>query len=494
MQRLVELFNRYSRSFGGRAAIVLAGSVAGQALIFLLLPFVTRLYAVDALGRAATTLAFLSMAALVLFLQYDQALIVASDQDLPYLLLLCLLISLGWLGGLALLLGLAAWLLPEGLAWLDSLGMNVLLLPLVATYSPFVLFTNYHLRNNALGRVSLGRMLYYGGGAIFQVAGGWLLGASEATYLTAQTAAALLAILSLAPWGAGWRWLARAASRLAETSSEVRRVANAYSKFPKYQTLAQFLNAVSVNMTVIFMRVAFSAEWAGWYFIAWRILAAPTTLISQAVGQVFYRDSAEQARGGREQGRSVESMVYGLIRVSLLPAIALALLAPGLVGIFLGADWLPVATILQVLLIAFMIAFFVSPISNLLNVKEKQEKILFYYTLLFVGRLAALGVGWFFQTDIGSVWIYSLASVLILIPFAADVITEMGGSLMNVVRRLLPALTDAGLLLLAAGGLALAGWLDQPGGALAAAGLLALAAWREFRRGGWGVRKITSHS
>jgi O-antigen/teichoic acid export membrane protein len=375
---------------------------------------------------------------------------------------------------------------------LNMIGLNYMLLPLVAFYSPFVLFTNYHLRHNSLGRVSLGRMLYYGGGGTLQVLGGWLFGGRETIYLTAQTIAAFLAFMSLFPIRQSWSWLMQQSRDLSHTASEVRRVAAAYSKFPRYQTLAQLLAAVSVNMTTFFMRVAFSADWAGWYFIAWRILAAPTTLVSQAVGQVFYRDAAEKERKGQNQGRSVENMVYGLIRISILPALALGVLAPRLVRFALGSEWVAVGSILQALLVAFLVAFFTSPISNLLNVKDKQEKVLFYYTLLFLVRATALGIGWFLHMDLGSVWIYSLASAAVLLPFSANVIHALGGHHQVVLRKLIPSFADAGVVLLALATLWYFDFLDSPVGLVTSAILLLLAAWREITRGGWGLRGYPS--
>jgi O-antigen/teichoic acid export membrane protein len=482
MKSLISQFlHSFNQSFSGRTSIILAGSVAGQAIVFILLPLTTQIYDANALGRAASTLAFLSIVVLFIFLQYDQSLIVAEDEDLPYLLLLSGLLYAIWIAGLVTIL-LVSWLfLQPAYSFLHSIGVNTVLILLIATYSPFLLFTNYHLRRNALVKVSLGRIIYYGGGASLQVAGGAVFGGKEHVFLLAQVAAAAIASVYIIPWKSVATWLQANKIEIAHIYSNIVRIVRLYIKFPKYQAPAQFVNAVSVNMPVIFMRIAFSDTWAGWYFIAWRILAAPTTLLSQAVGQVFYRDSAENERIGLSQGRRIESMVYGLVRISLLPAVALVLLSPFLVTLLFGSEWLPVADILQILVIAFTVAFFVSPVSNLLNVKDKQERILFYYVLLFLSRLLALGIGWWLGSGMASVWLYSLASVAVLLPFVVDVIHNMEGNVKPIIYKLKNSLLNVTVVLIVGIAVAVLDATTYLSGLVALILVILSAVWIEIR-------------
>lgn len=479
---LQHLIGKLETTFVGRASLVLLGSVTGQAIAFAILPVLARFYPPDVLGRAATALAVLSVIALLASLQYEQAVIVSADRDLPYLLLLVCSFVIGWVILLSILLLGVSIVWPIGQKQLSNFGINWYLILLIWGFSTFSLLTNYHLRCNQLRQVSTGRVIYYGGGAILQVLGGYVLGGDEVVFLMAQFLAALGAICFLMPYSRMVSWSSQHLASVGSIWREIKRVAGLYGEFPKYQTGAQLLNMLSVQLPVIIIRIAFSDAWAGWFFLSYRLLAVPTTMLSQAVGQVFYRDSAERERMGMLQGRDLERVVIGLIQISLLPAIAIGAAAPFLVETFLGSRWAPVAQILQILLIPFVVAFFVSPISTLLNVKNRQKGALFFNGLLFVGRISALLLAWRISDPWIAVWGYAIASAAVYLPFFIYVVHSVGASIMNILRRLRYLLLDIGVILALTTALMLIGWLGQWLGVGLTFAVTAFALQREFRR------------
>ncbi len=454
----------------------------GQGIAFLMLPIIAHLYAAEILGRAATSLALLNIVSILVCFQYDQAIIVADDEDLPYLLSLAAVAIVLWILGLGIILGLSKVCWEEGYRWFLESGLNSLLLLLIAGYAPFLLLINLQLRRNQLGRVSLGRITYYGGGSLLQVVGGLAFGGTERVYLMAQMIAAVIATGSLFPYQDAVRWLLTHRPSGSIFVVNIHRVMLAYKNFPKYQASAGLLNAMSVQLPVVIMRAAFSDAWAGWYFMAWRLLAAPTTLLAQAVGQVFYRDSAERERGGARQEIWLERVVVGLIQVSLLPAVALGVAAPFLVQSFLGAAWVLVGTILQILLISFGIAFVTSPISTFLNVKNLQGPALGFNALLFVARGLAMAVGWFLASPLGAIWGYSAASAMVLLPFLRYVVHSAGGSVKRILKKVTPLLVDTGMIVVIVLALGQLGWQNQLYGIGLTLVLVGIAGWREYRR------------
>jgi O-antigen/teichoic acid export membrane protein len=479
---LRRLESRLLGSFSGRAGVVLFGSALGQGIAFLLLPLTARIYPPDVLGRAATTLAVLGVVGLLGSLQYDQAIIVAVDRDIPPLLLLAYAIAVAWVLLFTALVVFSGLMWPRGQQLLDEYGVNKYLLLLLLSYTLFLILINYHLRCNQLRHVSAGRLMYYGGGAALQVIGGYTLGAKESVYLLAQGVAAVAAVLYLFPYRKALSWSTRDANSVKGTLAGMRSCATRYRDFPRYQAGAQFLNALSVQVPVVVMRVAFSATWAGWYFLAYRLLAAPTALLAQAVGQVFYRDSAERQRLGLESGQMLEGVVTGLIRVSLLPAIAIGIMAPFLVNTFMGAEWAPVARMLQILLIPFVVSFVVSPISTLLNVKNRQRAALIYNALLFAARSSGLLIGWWLHSGWLAIWGYALGSLMVLLPFLRYVLQSGHASLRIILRGVQTFLIDAVLLLGLAAVLQMLGWLDQWLGMIVIILALTVIALNEIRR------------
>jgi O-antigen/teichoic acid export membrane protein len=486
MQRIRSLAQKYGNSFSVRAGVIFGGSALGQAIAFLMLPLIARIYDVDIVGRVATILAAVGILSLVVCLQYDQAIIVAVDADLPYLLLLSSLVAVIvcvlLLGGIVVLeLSVS---IPGGGHPLASLGANWTLPLLLLTYALFSLLTNLSLRRNKLSQVSTGRIIYYGGTSVLQVVSGYLFGPKESVFLLAQVVGSLVAVIYLLPYRSIPRFLAREPGVQA-TWSNMRRVGKTYVNFPKYQMGAAFANAVSVYLPVWFLRIAFSDAWAGWFYMAWRLLASPMTLVSQAIGQVFYRDSAERERDSIDQGRFLEDIVFGLLRVGLLPCVALGILAPYLVRAFLGAKWLPVSAIVQLLLVGMVVVFFTSPVSPFLNVKGRQAGALAYNLALLVLRTAALAIGWLLHSALGSVFAYSIATLVVFLPFVNYVLKSANGSFWTVLKRAMPLLLDTAVVMAIAILLGAMGWLYRPGGIAIVVVFLGVIAWRDLQRGGW---------
>lgn len=482
LKKITQFISKQKNGLVGRTGIILLGTLLGQGVAFVLLPIITRVYPVDSLGRASSTLAIFSMAVLVLCFQYDQAVVVVSDHELPYILLLGSSIAIGWVAFLAVMLGLLKAIWPDGAILLSFYGVNIYLLLLLLTYAPFLLLTQLHLRRNALVNVSVGRFIYYGLGTILQVLVGYLSNGAEHMFLVAQIAASLIATLYLTPYKSVFRWFSVHIYSPLTILVRMKDVARAYVKFPKYQMEAQFATAASIHLPVLFMRIAFSDTVAGWYFMAWRLLAAPSTLLAQAVGQVFYRDSAEMEREGLEQGRMLENIVTGLIKISLLPATALGIVAPVLIPFFMGESWAPVTPIVQILLIMFSVSFFTSPISTLPNVKGLQAGVFIYYNLLFLVRTVAMLASWFAGgSELMVVWAYTLTSVVVLLLFVRYIVHSFGGSVRVIFQRVVPTLLDVCAVLTLATVLLVLGQLNHPYGLTLIVVLIGILGWREIK-------------
>ncbi len=484
-QRASRLIGRWRGSFSFRTGLVLSGSVLGQAVAMLLLPFIARRYGTETIGQAGVTLAALGILSLIACWQYDQAVVVAQDADLRYLLLLSILLAGGLTAFLAAVLFVLSRAAPQSLLVLKGYGIDDNLVILLLPYALFLLLVNLQLRNNRLLHVSVARFIYYGGTAILQILATFVWSATSQAFLLSQTFAACLAILPLFPYGTlrgGWHRLR--GMNVTATARRMAVIARTYRDFPRYQAGAQVLNAFSLNLPVLVLNTAFSATWAGWYFMANRLVAAPVVLLSQAIGQVFYRDSAERERVGAGQAQFLERIATTLVKVGLFFGVMMGTTAPFWVPIVLGEAWIPVATILQILLLVFVVTFFTSPITSLLNVKGRQKGTLGYYSLLTLTRTAAVFGAWWLRSEWVLIWAYAIASLFVMAPLFQYIVHSAGGSVQRIVhnaRHLLIAL--AGVVLIAAS-FSLAGWLTRWPGALAVFSLLLMVGLLELRRVG----------
>lgn len=466
------------------------GSLVGQAIAFLVLPLITRVYNVEVLGQAAAVLALVSIVSIILFLQYDQAVIVAADKDVPYLLLLSCLIAISLVAVMsALILADQSGIFARDSALLPKWNINLTFPLLLLTYGSYVLFTNLSLRENRLDRVSGGRVIYYGGGAILQLVAGALLGGKVNVYLMAQVAASIAAALYLVPYRTAYYWI-RHRQQGEDTFAGILTAARRYRKFPQYQIGAGLVTAGSIYMPTIFLRVSFGDAWAGWYFLAWRMVAAPATLLAQAVGQVFYRDSAERERKSARQDRVLEQTATGLLHLSVIPAVAAGIMAPLLVTFIFGEDWYPVAIFIQLLLVGAVIGLFTSPLSTFLNVKGLQAQDLIYKSVLFVARLLGLTAGLFVESAFVSILAYSFATATVTLFYFRFILRSGGGSAKSIFRKAAPLIVDSLLVLLLAAILGLKGILYEPIGMLVTLLAIVIAAWRDIGR--WRKQEATT--
>jgi glycosyltransferase involved in cell wall biosynthesis/O-antigen/teichoic acid export membrane protein len=472
---------QFNQSFLGRASILLSGSFFGQGLAFLVLPLLTRIYSPDSLGRAASTLAIFNIISIVICLQYEQAIIVAGKEELPYLLILGFSIGIGWVLLIGIVLGFTSLIWKNAYLMITAYGANTLLLLLLLTYAPFILLSQFYLKSNQLKKVGNGRFIYYGIGSIFQVIAGYLFGGTEYIFLATQIIVAVIATVYLFPFKVVLNWVFSQRENPQTFLLSLIKTAQNYRNFPKYQAEANLANAISIQLPVLFMRVMYSAEWAGWYFLAWRLLAAPTALISQAIGQLFYRDSAERERAGMDQGIVIENIVMSLIKVSLFPAVLLGLSAP-LIIIFVGKSWSPVVTIIQILLPAFVVVFFTSPISTLINVKGLQLQGFIFFNIILITRAIGIVLGSLIGKEIGVIWAFTLASIITLLPFSSFVVNRFGGSMSNVFIKIIPSIMDLGLIVAMALLLNYFELLYRPPGVFIILALLFISLMREFKR------------
>jgi lipopolysaccharide exporter len=462
--------------------MVLSGSVLGQAVAFGLLPFIARLYGTETIGQVGATLGVLGILSLLASWQYDQAVIVAQDEHLNYLLLFALLL----ISGLSVFLGLTLYftsiISQDILIFLDRIGINYYLLILIFPYALFLLLTNLRLRNNHLLHVSVARLFYYGGTAVLQTLTAIVWSATSQAFLLSQALAACLAIIILFPYRSVPAWRQKLqSSRITEITQKMFIIARIYVDFPRYQAGAQVLNAFSLNLPVLVLNAGFSAAWAGWYFMANRLLAAPTVLLSQAIGQVFYRDSAERERSGIAQAQTLERTATALIKLSLFAGVTLGTTAPFWVRVVLGEAWLPVASILQILLVVFIVTFFTSPFSTLLNVKGRQKGALGYYALLTLTRTVAVFIAWRLRSEWLLVWLYVIASLLVMAPLFRYIVHSAGASLRRIAVNVFPMLVEVAVVLAVAAILSFFGLRDRWAGFLLLAVILSVVGLVQLR-------------
>lgn len=166
--------------------------------------------------------------------------------------------------------------------------------------------------------------------------------------------------------------------------------ARRYIDFPKYFTLSNAILSLSSSLPVLLFVKFIPLAQIGIYGIALRIIAQPTTLISNSLKSVILGDMAEKRNVEKPIISWYLKIFFGLFFVSLFASVLLLLFGDIIVDIFLGEGWNEAslyAKMLIPLLISMMVA---SPSIAAVRVFEMQKYNLKYSIVSLIIKAATL--------------------------------------------------------------------------------------------------------
>lgn len=145
--------------------------------------------------------------------------------------------------------------------------------------------------------------------------------------------------------------------------SECARLARVYRDFPKYSLWAALANGISVNVLSFLLPVFYSLGALGFYSIVQRVLAAPSAVLGNAIGQVFYQRASVELRERGTILNSFHSAWFRLLAISIPPFFLVYLCAEAIFGFVFGGDWVVAGRYAEILAPMFWVRFWVSPLS-----------------------------------------------------------------------------------------------------------------------------------
>lgn len=463
-------------SFSRGVALLSGGTVLAQGIILLASPVLTRLYTPEQFGLWAVFGSIIAILVVTVGLRYELAIpLPADDRDaaqlvlfgLTVVLVVCLTISAG-----LLLLGdgPAQWMNAEGLQhylWLVP--------PTLVAVGAYQVLNYWTTRNKRFSLLSLARVLQAGGQAFTQVLAG-LVGAGASGLIGGYALSRLI----------GLAWLLRG-SKLPERRPDVRRwreLAADYRKFPAYTLWASLTNVIGVSLPPVLIAKYFGLGPAGLFALTTRVLSVPSTLVAQAVGQVFYPTAAER-RDMASRSALVEKVASVLLVISLPVFAFVGMHGPTLFTSVFGPEWTRAGLFARYLAPWFVLSFISSPISTYALISEKQREALLITVYETGLRLGAIWLGGRFGSEDLAVGLYAGAGVVISIVYISWVLSLAGSSVFAWLGHQGPFIAGCGTVIVVLMVLrsALAGIAEVWLIALSAVCFFSLAAWGWSRLG-----------
>ncbi len=357
-------------SFARNVAILAGGTAAGQSIVVLASPVITRLYSPEEFGVLAVYTSLLGILSVVASLRYELAIpLPEEDTDAASLLVL----SLGIVVFMSLFIGVGIWILGDYIIrWFNTPALHAYLwlLPLgVLMTGVYQVFNYWAIRKKAFSHIAKTKLNQGIGLILTQIA----LGLYKLGPLG-------LILGQIAGQAAGSSTLAaifrRENSQAAEEKSfaSIRKVAGRYKRFPLLSSGSALINSAGLQLPALLLAAFYGPQVAGWFALAQRVIGIPMSLVGQAVAQVYMGEASWFIR---EKPAALSFLFSNAARklffLGLLPIIILMISGPRLFAIVFGPNWWMAGLYMRILGLMYLVQFVVVPLSQTLNLLERQD-------------------------------------------------------------------------------------------------------------------------
>jgi O-antigen/teichoic acid export membrane protein len=351
-------------------AVLVAGTAGGQAVVLLASPALTRLYTPADFGYLSVFVALMALVVVIGSLRYEIAVSVATtDEEAVNVLALSLVLAVLMSAASALLL---AWLHRPLLALLhaEPLAPFLWLLPLSilggAVYQALSYWAIRKEKFGPLGGSTVAR-------AVIQVGFQLVLGALGAGTPGLLGGDAVGRLGSAVPLGR-LAWRHRRGQPRSVSLRGMWMEAKRHRRYPAFSAVGAVLSTASLQIPALLFVALYDARIAGLIALAQRVIGAPVTLLGKSVSQVYVGQAARLAR--EEPQRLQAALVLTVVRllaVAAVPTAILALAGPWLFTHVFGNDWTTSGRFVRLLAPMFLVQFAVYPVSETLNLLERQR-------------------------------------------------------------------------------------------------------------------------
>jgi O-antigen/teichoic acid export membrane protein len=338
----------------------MTGTGLAQALPIALSPILTRLYKPEDFGVFALYASICAILAALVTGKYDLAIVVPKrDSEAINLMALTLTISLV----------VSAVFLTVVLIWAEPIA-NFLEHPEIQPWLYFIPATTatlgcYHALNFWANRctrykgMAASRVIQSSASGITQLAAGVSkLGSSG--LILGQLLGQVISTLFLA------FSIPRKERHLFRRISVKRMIwaARKHMKYPKYMVPGQTMSVGSAELPLLLLTVFFGAGVAGFYSLAQRVMAAPLSIVANAIGDVYRQKAAEQYAMKGECHGLFSAALKRLGLFALLPILPVVLFGPALFALVFGENWRPAGEIAILLSVLVFFQTVSSPLSS----------------------------------------------------------------------------------------------------------------------------------
>lgn len=177
-------------------------------------------------------------------------------------------------------------------------------------------------------------------------------------------------------------------------------VINKNKKYISFQMPTNFLNNVKSQTMVLMINVFFGTQMLGYYSLTMRILQMPLTLLAKSIGRVFFKTVSDMKRRNEELGNYVFVNLVRGMKLSILPIALLMGLGDELTVLIFGEKWRVTGELVQILSLQYFFMFLQSTMQGLSIVLNKQKNAMIVSFVHILSLVISVLIGSFFFDSI----------------------------------------------------------------------------------------------
>lgn len=357
-------FSGWMRSGVARIA---AGSVAGQGLVMLSYPFLTRIYDPSEFGLLVVFTSVTSMLGVLSTSSLEAAVLIPKTDQQAAAVAWAALASVAFTTGCTAVAGLIFGPFVAGVLGVPALADYWWLIGLtVAVQGSYLVLSEWIVRRRSYGTLGQ-RNLIQGVGQVVTQIGLGVMGVRPLGLLLGSAVGRLV--------GSGGMisregLIRQRRPNLHEVVDAVRR----FRRFPLVASWSKLLNTAGLQVPFLVISAAYGDARAGLLGLAVRIIGGPAGVLGHAVYQVFNGESSARLRGSdAELAAFTKKAVRRLLSIGVVPALLVAAFSPIAFELLFGPAWADSGHFAQLLAIVYLAEFAVTPISQVLWLLERQD-------------------------------------------------------------------------------------------------------------------------
>lgn len=392
----MSLLQKIKKKAASGTSVLMLGTLSSQLIPFLISPILTRFFSPEEFGAFGLYFSITMVVSVFITGRYEMAIILPkNDEDSANVLGLSLLVTLL----ISFILLLVVLVFSHQIALLlksESLEKWLIFLPItmlsIGTYQSFNYWNN---RKEKYGLMSLSRIT-----RSVNTSGASLILAKT----TLKNGGLILADVCgqfVAAFFLVFRTLKSDKNSLQQISlSGIKTQAKRYSQFPKYNVPSGFFEKMSGHSPVFLISSFFGEAISGFFSFSQRIIAAPASIISRAIGDVFRQKANKEFHDNGNCTTLFIKTLKQLVLIGLPLFTVFYFIAPELFAFVFGEKWRVAGEYAQIMTVMFLLQFIVSPLSNLFLIAEKQNIDLVIQILLLILIACAFVLGYNLFKDV----------------------------------------------------------------------------------------------